>query len=163
GNKETHQHDEDHAAADQEPHVIAQAVAGRVDEIPQQPTDWHHAGQADQADLADRNILLGAWQHGGVARAAHARCRHRRSQAAVAEWPSSPAPTFSTSAHAKPSGYGRSELVTSARRSGIEYITPRMPPSAQIKNDCQYGNASSQFAAPDHQPIMIRPGNTKMI
>ena len=48
-----------------------------------------------------------------------------------------PAPTLSTSAQATPSGYGRSELVTSARRSGIEYITPRMPPSAQIANEVQ--------------------------
>src|SRR5437588_10031980 len=65
-------------------------------------------------------------------------------------------PTFKTSAHATPSGYGRSELVTNARRSGIEYITPRMPPSAQIRNEIQKGNSV-------HQPIMIRPGNTKMI
>src|SRR6266513_4302014 len=46
-------------------------------------------------------------------------------------------PTFSTSAQATPSGYGKSEVVTSARRSGIEYITPRIPPSAQIQNDVQ--------------------------
>ena len=65
-------------------------------------------------------------------------------------------PTFSTSAQATPSGYGRSELVTSARRSGIEYITPRMPPSAQIANEIQNGK-------PVHQPIMISPGSTKMI
>src|SRR6059058_3749629 len=65
-------------------------------------------------------------------------------------------PTFKTSAHATPSGYGRSELVTRARRSGIEYITPRIPPSAQIRNEIQNGNAV-------HQPIMIKPGNTKMI
>src|SRR5438045_9732175 len=55
-------------------------------------------------------------------------------------------PTFKTSAHATPSGYGRSELVTNARRSGIEYITPRMPPSAQIRNEIQKGNSV-------HQPI----------
>src|SRR5206468_2606299 len=65
-------------------------------------------------------------------------------------------PTFSTSAQATPSGYGRSEVVTSARRSGIEYITPRMPPNAQIAKEIQNGK-------PVHQPIMIRPGNTKMI
>src|SRR5213076_2764340 len=65
-------------------------------------------------------------------------------------------PTLSTSAHATPSGYGRSELVTNARRSGMEYITPRMPPSAQIQNDVQNGNSV-------HQPIMIKPGKTKMI
>src|SRR5207302_8095449 len=65
-------------------------------------------------------------------------------------------PTFKTSAHATPSGYGRSELVTNARRSGMEYITPRMPPSAQIRNEIQKGNSV-------HQPIMIKPGNTKMI
>src|SRR3954454_6157865 len=65
-------------------------------------------------------------------------------------------PTLSTSAHATPSGYGKSEVVTSARRSGIEYITPRIPPSAQIKNEIQNGNSV-------HQPIMIRPGKTKMI
>src|SRR6476620_8266656 len=44
----------------------------------------------------------------------------------------------------------------SARRRGIEYITPRIPPSAQIQNEIQNGNSV-------HQPIMIRPGNTKMI
>src|SRR5437016_14242375 len=69
---------------------------------------------------------------------------------------SPPLPTLSTSAHATPSGYGKSEFVTNARRSGIEYITPRMPPSAQIKKEIQNGN-------PVHQPIMIRPGSTKMI
>src|SRR5438093_12449043 len=65
-------------------------------------------------------------------------------------------PTLSTSAHATPSGYGRSEVVTRARRSGIEYIPPRIPPSAQIQNEIQNGNSV-------HQPIMIRPGSTKMI
>src|ERR1017187_8331013 len=65
-------------------------------------------------------------------------------------------PIFSTSAQATPSGYGRSELVTNARRSGIEYITPRMPPNAQTAHEIQNGN-------PVHQPIMIRPGNTKII
>src|SRR5213076_1071331 len=65
-------------------------------------------------------------------------------------------PTLSTSAHATPSGYGRSELVTNARRSGMEYITPRMPPSAQIQNDVQNGTSL-------HQPIMINPGKKKMI
>src|SRR5437763_10721502 len=68
----------------------------------------------------------------------------------------SPLPILSTSAHATPSGYGKSEFVTKARRSGIEYITPRIPPSAQIKNEIQNGNSV-------HQPIMIRPGRTKMI
>src|SRR5690349_22593573 len=67
-----------------------------------------------------------------------------------------PLPTFKTSAHATPSGYGRSELVTKARRSGIEYMTPRIPPSAQIQNEVQNGK-SVQY------PIMIRPGRTKMI
>src|SRR4029078_10383287 len=65
-------------------------------------------------------------------------------------------PTLSTSAHATPSGYGKSVFVSSARRSGIEYITPRIPPSAQIQNEVQKGNSV-------HQPIMIRPGRTKMI
>src|SRR4029450_2776603 len=65
-------------------------------------------------------------------------------------------PTLSTSAHATPSGYGKSEVVTKARRSGIEYITPRITPSAQIQNKIQNGNSV-------HQPIMIRPGSTKMI
>src|SRR6266496_415259 len=65
-------------------------------------------------------------------------------------------PTFSTSAQATPAGYGRSEVVTSARRSGIEYITPRIPPNAQIANEIQNGN-------PVHQPIMIKPGSTKII
>src|SRR5205823_1982244 len=65
-------------------------------------------------------------------------------------------PTFSTSAHATPSGYGKSDVVTNARRSGIEYITARTPPNAQIANEIQNGK-------PVHQPIMIKPGNTKMI
>src|ERR1700759_2629196 len=52
---------------------------------------------------------------------------------------SPPLPTFSTSAHATPSGYGRSEFVTNARRSGIEYITPSTPPSAQSEKEIQYG------------------------
>src|SRR5213075_3289260 len=60
------------------------------------------------------------------------------------------------SAHATPSGYGKSEFVTSARRRGIEYITPRIPPSAQMMKEIQNGNSV-------HQPIMIRPGRTKMI
>ena len=68
----------------------------------------------------------------------------------------SPPPTLSTSAQATPSGYGRSDCVTSARRSGIEYITPRIPPSAQIAQDTQYGK-------PVHQPIITMPGSTKMI
>src|SRR5207237_8851112 len=46
-------------------------------------------------------------------------------------------PTFKTSAHATPSGYGRSELVPNARRSTIKYITPNMQPTAQHKNDNQ--------------------------
>src|SRR5436189_6378729 len=65
-------------------------------------------------------------------------------------------PTFRTSAQATPSGYGRSDVVTNARRSGIEYITPRTPPNAQIANEIQKGE-------PGHQPIMIKPGNTNMI
>src|SRR5207249_10759654 len=65
-------------------------------------------------------------------------------------------PTFRTSAQATPSGYGRSDVVTNARRSGIEYITPRMPPSAQIAKEIQNGK-------PVHQSIIIRPGSTKII
>src|SRR5437773_4344269 len=65
-------------------------------------------------------------------------------------------PTFSTSAHATPSGQGRSAVVTNARRSGIEYITPRIPPNAQIANELQNVN-------PVHQPITIKPGSTKII
>ncbi len=64
-------------------------------------------------------------------------------------------PTRSTSAAATPSGYGRSEPVTSARRSGTLYITPSVPPIAQIANDSPNGN-------PVHQPIITSPGNTKM-
>src|SRR5437868_14347175 len=71
-------------------------------------------------------------------------------------FPSSPLPTFKTSAHATPSGYGKSEVVTNARRSGIEYMTPRIPPSEQIQNEVQKGK-SVQY------PIMIKPGSTKMI
>ena len=68
----------------------------------------------------------------------------------------SPPPTLSTSAQATPSGYGRSESVTSARRSGIVYITPRIPPVAQMPNVTQNGK-------PVHQPIITSPGSTKMI
>ncbi len=38
----------------------------------------------------------------------------------------------------------------------MEYITPRMPPTAHTATVIQYGN-------PVHQPIIIRPGSTKMI
>src|SRR2546429_9825483 len=71
-------------------------------------------------------------------------------------FPSSPLPTFKTSAHATPSGYGTSDCVTNAPRSGMEYITPRIPPSAQIQNDVQKGK-SVQY------PIMIKPGSPQMI
>src|SRR5437667_12521634 len=64
-------------------------------------------------------------------------------------------PTFSTSAQATPSGYGRSEVVTSARGSGIEYITPRIPPNAQIANELQKEK-------PVHHPIKIKPGSIKI-
>ncbi len=70
--------------------------------------------------------------------------------------PPAAVPTLSTSAAATPSGYGRLEFVTSARRSGTLYITPRMPPIAQIANESPNGK-------PLHQPIMTRPGSTKMI
>ena len=46
--------------------------------------------------------------------------------------------------------------MTSARRSGTEYMTPRVPPITQTASVVQYGK-------PCHQPIMIRPGSTKMI
>jgi len=46
--------------------------------------------------------------------------------------PRVPEPTFRTSAAATPSGYGKSELVTSARRSGIVNSTPSTPPLKQI-------------------------------
>src|SRR5262249_587022 len=55
-----------------------------------------------------------------------------------------------------PSGYGKSDCVTSARRSGMEYTTPNTPPRAQIRADTQYGK-------PVHQPMITRPGRTKMI
>src|SRR5882724_8975998 len=84
-----------------------------------------------------------------------ARSPARLSSTAVAS-ACSPPPTFSTSAQATPSGYGRSDCVTRARRSGIEYITPRIPPNAQIANEIQKGK-------PVHQPIMIKPGSTKII
>ena len=47
-------------------------------------------------------------------------------------------------------------MVTSARRSGIVYMTPRMPPVAQIANDIQNGK-------PVHQPTITKPGSTKMM
>jgi len=51
--------------------------------------------------------------------------------ASAPPWP----PTLSTSAQATPSGYGRSELVTRARRRGMEYITPSTPPRAQMAQE----------------------------
>src|SRR5438067_5627833 len=88
----------------------------------------------------------------------HKTARRPARQCSISEacFPSSLLPTFRTSAHATPSGYGKSEFVTNARRSGIEYMTPRIPPSAQIQNDVQKGK-SVQY------PIMISPGSTKMI
>ena len=44
--------------------------------------------------------------------------------------PSALSPTRSTSAAATPSGKGRSDPVTRARRSGMEYMTPSTPPRA---------------------------------
>src|SRR5689334_2835957 len=38
----------------------------------------------------------------------------------------------------------------------MEYMTPNTPPSAQIRADTQYGK-------PVHQPMITRPGRTKMI
>src|SRR5262245_27751001 len=70
--------------------------------------------------------------------------------------PRVPEPTFNTSAAATPSGYGRSEFVTNARRSGIVNNTPRTPPLRQMRNDCQKGK-------PVHQPTITNPGKTKMI
>jgi hypothetical protein len=70
--------------------------------------------------------------------------------------PRVPDPTFSTSAAATPSGYGRSEVVTRARRSGIVNSTPSTPPLRQMRNDSQKGN-------PTHQPTITSPGRTKMI
>ena len=64
-------------------------------------------------------------------------------------------PTFSTSAAATPSGYGRSDCDTSARRSGIVYITPSTPPMAQAPKVGQNGTWA-------HQPIINRPGSTKI-
>ena len=46
--------------------------------------------------------------------------------------------------------------MTSARRSGIEYMTPSVPPIAHTATVVQYGN-------PLHQPTITRPGSTKMI
>src|SRR5678816_2435946 len=70
--------------------------------------------------------------------------------------PRVPEPTLRTSAAATPSGYGKSDVVTSARRNGIVNSTPRMPPLTQTRHDCQNGN-------PVHQPTITRPGRTKMI
>src|SRR6185437_9122271 len=79
-----------------------------------------------------------------------------RASSTAASWASAPPPTLSTSAHATPSGYGKSDWVTRARRRGIEYITPSIPPSPQIEAEIQYGK-------PFHQPMITRPGSTKMI
>src|SRR5215475_4452678 len=70
--------------------------------------------------------------------------------------PRVPDPTFRTSAAATPSGYGRSDVVTSALRKGMVNNTPSTPPLRQIRNDCQNGN-------PVHQPTITSPGSTKMI
>ncbi len=79
------------------------------------------------------------------------------SPAALSAAPSrEPAPTLSTSAAARPSGYGRSVSTTSARRSGTENITPSRPPVAQI-------TAVVTKSKPCHQPIITSPGSTKMI
>src|SRR6185312_7194125 len=50
--------------------------------------------------------------------------------------------------------YGGADCVTRARRKGMVYITPRMPPVAQTVNDIQKGK-------PVHQPTITRPGRTK--
>ena len=47
-------------------------------------------------------------------------------------------------------------MVTSARRNGIVNTTPRIPPLRQMKKDSQNGN-------PVHQPMITKPGKTKMI
>src|SRR3954469_24784514 len=70
--------------------------------------------------------------------------------------PRVPDPTRSTSAAATPSGYGRSDVVTNARRSGIVKSTPSTPPLTQMRNDSQKGK-------PVHQPTITSPGRTKMI
>src|SRR5687767_4892034 len=80
----------------------------------------------------------------------------RVAPASPAVSPRVPDPTLSTSAAATPSGYGRSDVVTSARRRGIVNSTPSTPPLTQIRNDCQNGN-------PVHHPTITRPGRTKMI
>src|ERR1700680_61340 len=49
-----------------------------------------------------------------------------------------------------------SDVVTSARRSGIVNSTPSTPPLRQMKNDCQNGNSV-------HHPTITSPGKTKMI
>src|ERR1700756_665399 len=67
-----------------------------------------------------------------------------------------PEPTLSTSAAATPSGYGNGESTTIARRSGTVYITPRMPPTAQMPKEVQNGK-------PVHQPTITRPGSTNMM
>ena len=75
---------------------------------------------------------------------------------ATANSPRVSEPTFNTSAAATPSGYGRSEFVTSARRSGIVKTTPSTPPLRQIRKLYQNGK-------PVHQPTITRPGSAKMI
>src|SRR3954464_10075381 len=80
----------------------------------------------------------------------------RASPAPPAVSPRVPEPTFNTSAAATPSGYGRSDVVTSARRKGIVNKTPSTPPLTQMRNDSQKGN-------PVHQPTITSPGSTKMI
>ena len=46
--------------------------------------------------------------------------------------------------------------MTSARRSGMVNITPRMPPATQMRAEVQNGK-------PTHQPVITSPGSTKMI
>ena len=80
----------------------------------------------------------------------------RASRASFTPSPRALDPTLSTSAAATPSGYGKSEFVTSARRSGMVKSTPSTPPLTQMRKDCQKGN-------PVHQPTTTSPGSTKMI
>src|SRR5206468_10534718 len=65
-------------------------------------------------------------------------------------------PTLRTSAQATPSGHGTSEVVTHPRRSGLVYMTPRIPPRPQIHNEPPNGN-------PVQSPANLKPGNTNML
>ena len=79
GNEEAHQRDVDQGAGHRRQHMPTEAGCRR--EVGDQRADWHHAGQRDQGDVADRDVLLAARQQCGVPGGARPRGRHGGAQA----------------------------------------------------------------------------------